>query len=137
MAIWGFGYKYGGVEDKLEEFVKKQVACSGWGKDNEYFCELLNQVKIGDIVFLKTYDKGSYLLKVRAIGIVTGKGLKNDETLGVCIQVKYIKIYDKPLEIKVNDSVLHRGATLYEELSSEVCRKIINELLISCLNLNI
>ncbi len=129
MAIWGFGYKYESVVDKSGEFIKKQVACSGWGKSNEYFYELLKQMKIGDIIFLKTYDKGNYLLRIKAIGIVIDKKITDDGNLGSCITVKYVKVYDEPLEIKVNDSVLHRGATLYEELNNDVCKKIINELL--------
>ena len=132
MAIWGFGYKYeGGTVDKSEDFISKGLVCSGWGKTNEYVYQQLKQIKIGDIIFLKTYDKGGYKLRIKAIGIVKEKpNIQNNEELGSCIKVEWIKVYSNPMEISVKDSVPHiRTATLYEELTPEICKKVVEELL--------
>ncbi len=131
MAIWGFGYKYeAGTYDKSEEFISQGLVCSGWGKSNIYVFQQLKQIKIGDIVFLKTYDKKAYKLRIKAIGIVVSNDIQDYPDLGSCLKVKYLKKYTDPLEIEVDDRVPHiRTATLYEELNPKICQTILKELI--------
>ena len=133
MAIWGFGYKYEGIVDKSGDFISKNMVCSGWGEGNEYVYQQLKYIKVGDICFHKTYDKAGYKLRIKAIGIVVEYPEINEDELGSCIKVKYLVVYKEPLEIVVKDRVPHiRTATVYEELTPEVCTRIVNELLKSC-----
>src|SRR5947207_1492318 len=89
MAIFGFGASYGGKEDVSEKFIKHGVACVGWSPTDALTLHtILKHIKTGDVAYLKSHPPNVGLI-IKAVGIVTGKEVKNVPNLGMGIDVKW------------------------------------------------
>jgi hypothetical protein len=136
--FYGIGAAYSsGTEDYTSTFINKGIACIGWdSKDAPAFHEILRQINIGDIVFLKSFSPKAGLY-IKAIGLVSSsKILQPNETeyLGYAREVAW-----KFRALKQNQWLwlgrlqdkydFMRGGTMYIEMNPDVQTKIIAELL--------
>lgn len=80
--FYGIGAAFSsGTEDHASTFISKGFACIGWNsEDAPAFHEMLRQINIGDIIFLKSFSPKAGLY-IKAIGLVTSsKILQPNET---------------------------------------------------------
>ncbi|HDD44901.1 MAG TPA: hypothetical protein ENG63_08600 [Candidatus Desulfofervidus auxilii] len=132
MAIYGIGADWSG-ENKVDEFVRDEKACIGWWIDDApSLYKILKQMKIGDIIYVKSSPPGRLIIK--AIGFVT-----NDEPFSYdeeakehgiynCIKVKWIWLGEEDLG-KIDDKYNVRNNTIYEEFNPEIQTKIVKMIL--------
>jgi len=132
MAIYGIGADWSG-KSKVNEFVRDEKACIGWWIDDApSLYKILRQIKIGDIIYIKSSPPGRLIIK--AIGFVIDDEPfsynEKTEEHGIynCIKVKWIWRGKEDLE-KINDKYNVRNNTIYEELNPKIQTKIINMIL--------
>lgn len=140
MAVYGAGAYYD--EDVSKDFICKECFCIGYEKeDASALYEMLRRVKIGDLVYIKSFNQGkkgeSGRLYIKAIGFVVGQNIKpftftNGKDMGFGRKVKWIKDLsnrDDWIEIDLHseDRVNNVYAnTLYEEYSARIINYIID-----------
>lgn len=133
MAVWGIGayYKDTNPRNKENDFIRNGYAYIGWGKNEAPSVhKMFDSVKVGDIIYIKSFVPRTKSLKIKAIGIVTDNE-KQVSTLGTGIQVKWkssfnpITVVLAPEEYKNN--VFNN--TLYEEFDKGIIELLIDELL--------
>lgn len=130
MAIYGIGANFGGSDDVSKQFIKREVACLGYSKeDSPTLHTMLAHIKTGDIIFIKSFPPNIGLI-IKAVGVVVGDAVVEDRELrlrGVRMKwawhgdVRLGKLEDK------YDPV--RGLTLYEEQNFTVQSQVIQLLL--------
>ena len=119
--IYGIGSMYGSTDEKLPEFVSRKVACIGWPKtEASSLHQLLTQIGVGDIIFVKSYPP-SHGLYVKAVGIVNSPELYTFPDLGTGRGVRWVWVADENIEPvhlgRMNDRYDNfRGGSLYQEL---------------------
>ncbi|MBQ9226132.1 MAG: hypothetical protein IJ177_08095 [Fibrobacter sp.] len=136
--FYGIGAAYSsGTEDHASTFISKGIACIGWNsKDAPAFHEMLRQINIGDIVFLKSFSPKAGLY-IKAIGLVTSSRiLQPSETanLGYAREVAWKFhatrqsnwLWLGRLQDKYD---FMRGGTMYIEMNPDVQARILAELL--------
>ena len=132
MSVWGIGAYYD--EDKASDFISNGVACLGWSKqDAQPLHSMLSSIKIGDIIYIKSFVTQKKQLIVKAIGIVTGevcdKPNKTNLGCGVCVKWKENfseEVFDVTPEMYRNNVF---NKSLYEEFNEEIITFIINRLM--------
>ena len=126
MAVYGVGFNYGGYDSQKERFLKEGIVCTDWPeKDGRYFHECMRRMKLGDIVFLKSFLRADQALRVYAIGLVEGVYQKNGQNER-CVKVKWLLELDSPCDIPVKDGFICRTGAIYEEINPVVISKIIS-----------
>lgn len=146
MAVFGAGAYYyydGSGIDVTKDFLEGECFCIGYEKkDASALYEMLRRVKIGDIVYLKSFNMGkkkgeSGKLFIKAIGFVVGQNIKSltfcdGSDMGYGRKVKWIKDFsdrEEWVEIKLNveERVNNVYAnTLYEEYSARIIKMVID-----------
>ncbi len=136
--FYAFGAAYkGGTEDHSSTFVNKGIACVGWDKDNApAFYEMIQQINVGDIVFLKSFSPKAGL-NIKAIGIVrSSKILQFEDTdgLGIGREVAWKFHASKQSDWvwlgRLGDKYdFMRGGTMYIETNPKVQSIVIEKLL--------
>lgn len=113
--------------DKDEGF-----ACIGWKKkEKPELYEILNSIKIGDIIYIKALPFNSKSMKIKAVGIVTAEPKNTNTHHGYeeCeneIGVKWLNSDINKL-IDVDDGNLNaRKGSVFVETNSEYIKKIIS-----------
>lgn len=140
MAVFGAGAYYN--VDVTKDFIEQECFCIGYEKkDASALYEMLRRVKIGDIVYLKSFNigrkGGSGKIFIKAIGFVVGQNIEslkfNDgSSMGYGRKVKWIKDFsdrDDWIEIELNSQERVNnvyGNTLYEEYSARIIEDVIN-----------
>lgn len=129
MKIWGMGTCYGGSDDKVNIFVENKIAAIGWNEDDAIdLYAMMNDVEIGDIIYLKSsYPKKGVgiILRIKAIGKVINPNKKfNGKSV---IGIEYIKDFS-PVDLSLNEyhgknSVY--GSTFYREYNPLIIEKIL------------
>jgi hypothetical protein len=137
--FYAFGAAYkGGKEDHSSTFINKGVACVGWDKaDAPAFYEMIQQINVGDIVFLKSFSPKAGLY-IKAIGFVrSSKILQFEDTdgLGIGREVAWKFHASKQSEWlwlgRLQDKFdFMRGGTMYIETNPIVQSKIIEKILL-------
>lgn len=133
MAIYGIGCDYDG-KDVGNDFYKKGIACIGWApEDKPYLYGIMKEIEIGDIITIKSFppQRGKQVLKIKAIGIVTGNTIKKVRNLGHCLEVKWLRYdADKISEFEFTkenfDAGVQRRTTIYKEYNPEICKKLVD-----------
>ncbi len=140
MAVFGAGAYYD--EDVTMDFIERKCFCIGHEKeDASALYEMLRRIKIGDIVYLKSFNHGkkgeSGKLFIKAIGFVVGQGIKSftfpksDDDMGYGREVMWVKKYVNredwiEIELEPEERVNNVYAnTLYEEYSARIIKKMI------------
>lgn len=129
MAIYGFGAYYDDSRDVSEELIRAGFACVGWPEeDAPPLHNLLRDIGIGDIVFLKSFTPQSGLT-IKSVGIVTGRGPVHTEGhLGWGVPVMWRWQGEERLG-HLNDKYAARTMTLFEEHNPDVQRRVVDLLL--------
>lgn len=144
MSVFGAGAYYD--DDVTKDFLEGECFCIGYEKkDASALYEMLRRVKIGDIVYLKSFKMGkkgeSGKIFIKAIGFVVGQNIKSlsfsdGSDMGYGRKVKWIKDYSDredwfEIELNAEERVNNVYAnTLYEEYSARII-KIVIDLLVS------
>ena len=132
MSVWGIGAYYN--EDKASDFISNGVACLGWArKDAQPLHSMLSSIKIGDIIYIKSFVTQKKQLIVKAIGIVTSEACdkpnKTNLGCGVCVKWKENfreEVFDVTPEMYRNNVF---NNSLYEEFNEDILYFIIKQLL--------
>lgn len=131
MAIYGIGANYS-HEDISEEFIAENIAAIGWDiQAAPDLHQMMKNMKIGDVVYIKSFSPSLDYFTVKAVGIIKDDDilsrdyLEGPDSLG-CIGRNVLWLntvafkIDKPLE---KNNV--RNNTLYEEQHIRVQKIII------------
>ena len=143
MSVFGAGAYYN--VDVTEDFLEQECFCIGYEKaDASSLYEMLRRVKIGDIVYLKSFNMGkkggSGKIFIKAIGFVVGQGIKSfnfgdGNEMGYGRKVKWVKDFSSredwyEIELNSEERVNNVYAnTLYEEYSARIVKTLINLLI--------
>ena len=146
MAVFGAGAFYydddnSGV-DVTKDFLEQECFCIGYEKkEASALYEMLRRVKIGDIVYLKSFKVGkkgeSGTIFIKAIGFVIGQNIKSftfsdGSNMGYGRGVKWIKDFSDredwfELELNPEERVNNvYSNTMYEEYSARVITTVID-----------
>lgn len=134
MAVWGIGSYYKGTlnPDKTDDFIKENCAFIGWDYDNAPSLHyMLSTVKLGDIVYIKSFIPKSKTLHIKAVGIVNDVNKNISRGLGTGIGVKWKDDFE-PMKIEITEKVFKNNVynnTLFEEYDAEIINKLICELI--------
>jgi hypothetical protein len=127
MAIFGIGAHYD-VGDVTEQFVSGSLACVGWSEqDAPPAHAILRQLRTGDIIFIKSFTPQGGL-SIKAIGIVMEGQVRDIESLGSCVPVRWVWTGHEHIG-KLEDKWPVRSVTIYEEHHPTVQAKVIDLLL--------
>lgn len=134
MAVWGIGSYYKGTlnPDKTDDFIKENCAFIGWDYDNAPSLHyMLSTVKLGDIVYIKSFIPKSKTLHIKAVGIVNDVNKNISRELGTGIGVKWKDDFES-MKIEITEKVFKNNVynnTLFEEYDAEIINKLICELI--------
>ncbi len=134
MAVWGIGAYYKGLSpaDKTAEFLNDGCAYIGWDEtDASALYRMFDSIKIGDIIYVKSFVPKTKKLHIKAIGIVTSTDKKKSHSLGTGISVKW-KADFMPITIAVTPQIFRNNVfnnTLFEEFNGDIICKIIEEIM--------
>lgn len=134
MAVWGIGSYYKGTlnPDKTDDFIKENCAFIGWDYDNAPSLHyMLSTVKLGDIVYIKSFIPKSKTLHIKAVGIVNDANKNISRELGIGIGVKWKDDFE-PMKIEITEKVFKNNVynnTLFEEYDHDIINKLIYELI--------
>jgi len=137
MSVFAIGAYYDGV-DVTSDFISKKCACIGYDKtDASSLYEMLRRIKIGDIIYIKSYTFNTNTVNIKAIGFVTGRNISNfsfpnsQESMGYGREVKWKKVFidnDEWVRIGLPQEDIKNNVynnTLYEEYSETVISRIL------------
>ena len=114
MSVYGMGSMFSSTDEQLKNFVKDGFACIGWRcEDKPELYEILNDIKIGDIIYIKSLYHASKAMKVKAVGIVTSELKWLNSSIN-----KYIIIDD--------DRLKERKGSLFAETNKDYIKEIIS-----------
>ena len=133
MSVWGIGAFYD--KDVSSDFISYGVACLGWSKkDAQPLHLMLSAIKIGDIIYIKSFVTQKKQLIVKAVGIVTSKVCDNPKNTnlgcGVCVKWKENfseEIFDISPEMYRNNVF---NNSLYEEYNADIIERLIDKLMV-------
>lgn len=126
MAIYGLGAYYD--SDVSGDFIARGVACVGWKeKAAPTLHHLLANIRVGDIIYLKSFDRKSGAITIKAVGIVTDAKISSHENLGKGVRVRWFPV-DERIE-PAGDKYNVRSNTLYEEWNPEIRERVVRMLL--------
>ena len=135
MAIWGVGAKFGGWDNKLDSFINESFWCTGFTQQEKpEVYEMIKNIQIGDIVYVKSLPIKSNIMNVRAVGIVTESfknfnSHKGFESCGNEIGIKWlIAESNQPLlKEKITDKYINeRKTTIFKEYNKDIIKMVIN-----------
>lgn len=140
MAVFGAGAYYN--VDVTKDFLEQECFCIGYEKkDASALYEMLRRVKIGDIVYLKSFNMGKKgeagKIFIKAVGFVIGQNIKpmtfsNGSDMGYGRKVKWVKDFSDredwfELELNAEERINNvYSNTLYEEYSARIIRYVID-----------
>jgi hypothetical protein len=69
MAIYGIGAYY--EEDVSAQFMANNIIGTGYEeRDAPEIHEMIRRLKVGDIIYIKSYHPGAEIIRIKAIGII-------------------------------------------------------------------
>jgi len=127
MAIFGIGAYYD--RDMSGEFVSSGVAGLGWSKaDAPELHQFIQSLKVGDIVYLKSFAPSSPDMLIKAIGLVADQHLVEDSPLvSAGRNIKWVVAEEFRIP-KPSERLNVRLNTMYEEFNPVVQAAIIGRL---------
>lgn len=123
MAIFGIGAFYD--RDVSQDFVKENLVGIGWDvTDAPELHRFIISLKVGDIVYIKSYPPSSQDIIVKAIGIIIDDNIMANNLVSCGRNVRWL--YTQEFRIpKPQEKNNVRANTLYEEFHPEVQRIIL------------
>ncbi len=129
MAVWGIGANWN-KQDISEKFIAYKTAAIGWDvEQNSTYHELIEKVRLGDLIFIKARFMMNVPLRIKGIGLVVDTKLckENGYHGKDGIKVHWIKdLTDSPVDLSISPSSTKSVQTFYREDNPEVIREIIN-----------
>ena len=92
---------------------------------------MFDSIKVGDLIYIKSFVPKTQQIKIKAIGIVTSTDKKNSSSLGTGIPVRWKQNFS-PITIKVTPQIYRNNVfsnTLFEEFNEAVIQRLIDELI--------
>lgn len=132
MSVYGMGSMFSSTDEQLKNFVKDGFACIGWRcEDKPELYEILNDIKIGDIIYIKSLYHASKAMKVKAVGIVTSELKRQNTHQGYenCeneIGVKWLNSSINKYIIIYDDRLKERKGSLFAETNKDYIKEIIS-----------
>ena len=126
MAIFGVGAYY--EQDVSQDFIQANLVGVGWdAADAPELHQFMRALRVGDIVYIKSFSPSSPDILVKAIGIITDDEIRttdNSNSLVSCGRnVRWI--HSQEIRIpKPHEKNNVRANTMYEEFHPEVQRVI-------------
>ena len=133
MSVWGIGANYKNTKnsDKTDAFITGNMAYIGWSKkDAPAIHNMFNSIKLGDIIYIKSFSQRSKTLQIKAVGIVNNTE-KITSSLGTGISVNWKNNFT-PFTIDITNQMYKNNVfnnSLYEEYNENVILKIVENLL--------
>ena len=134
MAVWGIGAYYKGSvpADKTTEFLKEGYAYIGWDENEaSALYRMFDSIKLGDIVYIKSFVPRTKQLHIKAIGIVVDTQKKESNSLGTGLHVQWKKDF-APFTMEITPQIFRNNVfnnTLFEEFNKEIICKLIDALI--------
>lgn len=135
MKVYGIGANLGGSMDVSTDFISKNIAYLGYKKeDAPVFYEIIKEIKLGDVVYIKSLPIGKNNLHIKDVGIVTRElsdtlqyidGDTKNDTIGL----KWLNL-KMNLDIeKCDKKYTARSTSIYREYSPFVINAIMSRIL--------
>lgn len=127
MAIFGIGAYYD--RDVSGDFVASGVAGPGWTKaEAPELHQFIQSLRVGDIVYLKSFSPSSPDIFIKAIGVVADQHLVEDKPIvSAGRNIRWIVTQEFRVP-KPEERLNVRLNTMYEEFNPIVQRAIIDRL---------
>lgn len=127
MAIFGIGAYYD--RDVSGEFVASGVAGPGWSEaDAPELHQFVQSLKVGDIVYLKSFAPSSPDILIKAIGVVADQHLVKDRPIvSAGRNIKWVITHEFRVP-KPDERLNVRLNTMYEEFNPTVQKAVIDRL---------
>lgn len=128
MAIYAVGANHDG-EDVSDDFISNNIAGPGWSNiDAPELHQFLRSLKVGDIVYIKSFSPSSPDIIVKAIGIITDdEVVTNSNVVAAGRNIKWI-VKDSFRISKPIEKYNVRLNTMYEEFHPTVQSEILTKL---------
>lgn len=120
MAIWGVGFHFGKKCSQKEKFINKNYISIGYSEKEapEYYA-MMREIRVGDIVYLKSWAIRNNTLHIRAIGKVISPMKQNISNITVDWLIK-----DIDETIALNTKYRQRVTSIYKEYNDTVISTI-------------
>lgn len=134
MAVWGIGsfYRNSTPSDKTDTFLSNECAYIGWDEaEASALFRMFDSIKVGDIIYIKSFVPRSKRLHIKAVGIITNTKKVQLTALGTGIRVKWKEDF-VPITIDVTPEIYRNNVfnnTLYEEFNTEIILQLIDALM--------
>lgn len=134
MAVYGIGATFE-KKDVFDFFIKDKVAFLSWtDKDAPELHKLFRHVKIGDILYIKSYNPTTGLT-IKAIGIVKDNAINEANNNNISVGWIWIgkkdteKVEDQFIVLEPNmDKYNVRNIAIYEEFNEVVLAKVLDKI---------
>ena len=127
MAIYAVGAYYDG--DVSDDFIANNIAGPGWNiSDAPELHQFVRSLKVGDIIYIKSFSPTSPDIIVKAIGVITDdQVITNSQVVSAGRNVKWVvkKSFRIPKPTEKNNVRLN---TMYEEFHPSVQSQILSKL---------
>lgn len=131
MAVWGIGSCFEERKEQLDNFINGEFVCLGWRREEkpEYF-KMLEEIKLGDIIYVKSYFIPTEPMTVKAICVVT-ETLRNSnshngyEQCDNEIGVKWLST-NLNKKIPIDSMFKERKSSIFKESNSAIIRDILS-----------
>jgi len=131
MAIYGIGANYEG-DDVSGEFIKNNLAGVGWNVAHApELHQFIASLKVGDIIYIKSYSPSSPDIIVRGIGIIRDATLLTAATTSGLVQAGRNVVWRNTTEFRISKPTERNNVRLnsiYEEFHPVVQAQIIQNL---------
>ena len=133
MGIFGVGATFNNTEDVSKDFIDNNIAGIGWGeKYAPDLYQFIQSLKVGDIIYIKSFAPTSQTTTIKAIGIIIDDKIVKkfsigEHKIGIGRNIKWLN--KKTFTIK-NPQGKHNvvNNSFYEEFNPEIQKAIIDRI---------
>ena len=134
MAIYGIGAYFD--RDVTDEFIKKELVGIGYDRgDAPELHEFIKALKVGDIVYIKSYSPSAENILVKGVGIITNSELitpqNTEDLIKIARHVRWLSIQQFEIKPPIERNNVRRN-TMYEEwhptVQNEIMMHVLNRL---------
>ena len=127
MAIYGIGAYYD--EDVSQDFIKRKIIGCGWSEKDAPEISILRSLKVGDIVYLKSFSPSSEDLIIKGIGIIVDDVVIEKSSIVQCGRnVRWFLTEEFRIK-KPHEKYNVRNNTIYEEYNLLIQRLILKKII--------
>lgn len=133
MKVWGIGANWGN-KSMLSEFQSENAVGIGWKEeDAPALYAMMNEMEIGDIVYVKSFVMGKKELRIKAVGEIISNTFEKPNIFGdnhrtIKVKWKYGS-FANVLNHKITDEEFKYNVylnTLYREYNPQIIEKILS-----------